>query len=198
MSCVPRREDRAGVPGPLYPPSSGLPGVWTLQWRAKLCTLAAQLLFLSGAKNSLQSGRVQLRLGQSCEGDIQAGGDRSGQESCCLKQYNPGEMGDTPGETPKARQETSPKGDGRPPQGQTGNPHGRWEAPPKEGWETLSRADRKPPGEMGGPPRGDSRGDRRPPKGGWETPVRGDGRPPKKGWETLPRGGSPRADGRPQ
>lgn len=168
MSCVPRREDRAGVPGPLYPPSSGLPGVWTLQWRAKLCTLAAQLLFLSGAKNSLQSGRVQLRLGQSCEGDIQAGGDRSGQESCCLKQYNPGEMGDTPGETPKARQETSPKGDGRPPQGQTGNPHGRWEAPPKRDGRpsqgqtgNLQGRWEAPPGETqgetGDPPKGDGR-----------------------------------------
>lgn len=66
---LPGREDGpgTGVPGPLDPPSSpssGSPGGSTLLWGAELCAVAAQLLLLSGAKNSLFSALVQLRLGQ--------------------------------------------------------------------------------------------------------------------------------------
>lgn len=73
-------------------------------------------------------------------------------------------MGDTPGETPEARQETSPKGDGKLPQEETGDPQRRWETPQ---------------GRLKGRQETPQRGMGDPHKGRWENPQKEMGDPPK-------------------
>ena len=95
-----------------------------------------------------------------------------------------GQIGD-----PQGRWETPPRRDGRPPQGEMGDPPRGDRRSPQEGMQDPSGGDRRPPEQMGDPPQGETvQGERRPPKGEWEPPIRGDGRhPPRERWET-PKG----------